>query len=96
MSTLNNQLHNLGLRPGDTVHCSSWIGEVYQNEFGLGIAIRSSHDPAAICDGAFPALPGLKARARQADHRTEEEDATEDGDQPSTEPPEQEYLGDPD
>lgn len=61
MSTLNNQLHELGLRPGDTVQCASWIGKVYQNEFGLGVSIHSSFDPHPICDGLFPAIPNLKA-----------------------------------
>lgn len=60
METLNTQLFRLGLKPGDKVQCASWIATVYINEFGLGLALDSSHDPQAICDGQFPALPGLQ------------------------------------
>lgn len=90
MQTLNNQLILLGLRAGDRVMCDSWLGEVYLNEFGLGVSIVSSHDPSAICDGSFPPLPGLRPVAKAASQSIERTEPENDPDR------EQLYCGDPD
>ena len=60
MDTLNNQLIKMGLLPGDEVLGDSWIAVVIMNEFGLGLSLKSSHDPRALCDGSFPAMLNLK------------------------------------
>lgn len=111
MQTLNNQLHLLGLKEGDQVICDSWIGRVYLNEFGLGVAIKSSHDPQAICDGSFPAFQGLRPwkvsrleRDSQdvisrAQERRAEPKTGEQAERPDPEDDpeyENEYCGDPD
>ncbi len=60
MDTLNNQLIKMDAREGDEVLGDGWVGRVIMNEFGLGLMLRSSHEPQALCDGSFPAMSMLR------------------------------------
>ena len=65
MTTLNNQLIQLGMHEGDEVLMGNCVARVILNEFGLGLSIKSSHQPRALCDGWFPEITSLRPWKRK-------------------------------